>query len=89
MGKSDVGDDNYLSTVLKINVYTGTVSFLGHRPKPLHFFTVHSLEPRAHGKLNQEYYQYTKPFVNIIIVLKLKFYMLSWKYLLVLLAWVY
>ncbi len=40
MGKSDVGDDNYFSTVLKINFYTGIVSILGQRAKPLRFFTV-------------------------------------------------
>ncbi len=43
MGKSDVGDDTYFPTVLMINFNTGTVSFLGHRTKPLRFFTVYTV----------------------------------------------
>ena len=41
MGKSNVGDVNYFSTVLKMNFDTGIVRSLGHRAKPLRFFTVH------------------------------------------------
>jgi hypothetical protein len=40
MVMSNVGDDHYFSTALKIHFYTGIVIFLGHRPKPLRFFTV-------------------------------------------------
>jgi hypothetical protein len=37
---SDVGDDHYFSTILKKHFDTGIVKFLGHRPRPLRFFTV-------------------------------------------------
>jgi hypothetical protein len=37
---SDVGDDHYFSTVLKIHFDTRIVSILGPRAKPLGFFTV-------------------------------------------------
>ena len=37
---SDVGDDKYFSTVLKIHFDAGIARFLGHRPRPLGFFTV-------------------------------------------------
>ncbi len=43
MGKSNVGDVNYFPTVLKMNFDTGIARSLGHRAKPLRFFTVHSL----------------------------------------------
>jgi hypothetical protein len=39
---SDLGDDNYFSTVLKIHFDTGIARFLGHRPRPLRFFTVYA-----------------------------------------------
>jgi hypothetical protein len=41
MGKSNVGDDNYFCTVLKLNFDTGTVRSLGQRAKPSHFFKVY------------------------------------------------
>ncbi len=41
MGKSIVGDVNYFSTVLKMSFNAGIARFLGHRAKPLTFFTVH------------------------------------------------
>ncbi len=37
---SNVGDDLYFSIVLKIQFDIGIVRFLGHRAKPLGFFTV-------------------------------------------------
>jgi hypothetical protein len=43
MGKRNVGDVNYFSTVLKMNFNTGIARFLGHRAKPLPFFTVYAL----------------------------------------------
>ncbi len=45
MGKSNVGDVNYFSTVLKMNFDTRVVRSLGHRAKPLRFFTVHAVSP--------------------------------------------
>ncbi len=38
----DVGDDHYFSTVLKKHFNAGIVRFLGHRAKPLVFFTVYT-----------------------------------------------
>jgi hypothetical protein len=43
MGKSNVGDVNYFSTVLMMYFDTGIVRYLGHRAKALRFFTVHRL----------------------------------------------
>jgi hypothetical protein len=39
--KSDVGDVNYFSDVLKMNFDTGTVRSLGQRGKPSHFLKVY------------------------------------------------
>jgi hypothetical protein len=41
MGKSNVGDVNYFPTVLKMKFDTGIARSLGHRAKPLRFFTVY------------------------------------------------
>jgi hypothetical protein len=48
---SDVSDDPYFSTVIKIPVYfyTGIVRFLRHRAKPLGF--VYSVQIEPGGKL--------------------------------------
>ncbi len=47
MGKSNVGDVNYFPTVLKMNFDAGIAKSLGHRAKPLRFFTVYL--PRGSG----------------------------------------
>ncbi len=41
---SDVGDDPYFSTVLKIHFNTGIVRFIGHWAKPLGFFYIVQIE---------------------------------------------
>jgi hypothetical protein len=48
MVKSDVGDEHIFSTLLKIHLDTGMVKFLGHRAKPLHFFTVYGYVKSQH-----------------------------------------
>jgi len=56
---NDDGDDHYFSTVLKKHFNTGIVRFLGHRAKPLGFFTVCS-RPRffqSRGFLQLHMYQ--------------------------------
>jgi hypothetical protein len=40
MVKSGVVDEHNFSSLLKIHFDTGMVRFLGHREKPVHFFTV-------------------------------------------------
>jgi hypothetical protein len=50
MVMSIVGDDHYFSTALKIHFYTGIVIFLGHRPKPLRFFTVYGQKEVKHNE---------------------------------------
>ncbi len=47
MGKNNAGDVNYFSTVLKMNFDIGIIRSLGHRAKPLRFFTVYHQIPMA------------------------------------------
>jgi hypothetical protein len=41
MSKNNAGDVNYFSTLLKMDFDKGIVRYLGHRAKPLRFFTVY------------------------------------------------
>jgi hypothetical protein len=54
MVMSNVGDDHYFSTTLKIHFDTGIVIFLGRRPWPLRFFTVCGLLTALEDKQNSE-----------------------------------
>ncbi len=55
MGKSNVGDVKYFPTVLKMNFDTGIARSLGHRAKPLRFFTVQGLGKDAQMQATVNY----------------------------------